>query len=73
MTKTNHHITIDPKRVLQPIEDYTFLRNEGLKKIKGVPEDDLKGAEESVQKLTDEFIAKIEALLKKKEAEILTV
>jgi ribosome recycling factor len=47
--------------------------NEGLKKIKGVPEDDLKGAEESVQKLTDEYIAKIEALLKKKEAEILTV
>jgi ribosome recycling factor len=47
--------------------------NESLKKIKGVPEDDLKGAEESVQKLTDEFIAKIEALLKKKEAEILTV
>ena len=34
MTKTNHHITIDPKRVLQPIEDYTFLRNEGLKKIR---------------------------------------
>lgn len=47
--------------------------NEQLKKIKGAPEDDLKNAEEEVQKLTDEFIAKIEALMKKKEAEIMTV
>jgi ribosome recycling factor len=47
--------------------------NESLKKIKGAPEDDVKGAEESVQKLTDEFIAKIDAHAKKKEAEIMTV
>lgn len=47
--------------------------NEHLKKIKGAPEDDLKAAEEDVQKLTDEFIAKIEALMKKKEVEIMTV
>lgn len=47
--------------------------NEGLKKIKGAPEDDLKDAEEQVQKTTDEFIAKVDALLKKKEAEIMTV
>ncbi|MBL7859210.1 MAG: ribosome recycling factor [Cyclobacteriaceae bacterium] len=47
--------------------------NESLKKIKGAPEDDLKNAEEKVQKLTDEFIAKIDALLKKKEVEIMTV
>src|SRR3954468_2317559 len=47
--------------------------NEGLKKIKGAPEDDLKNAEEEVQKLTDEFIAKIDGLMKKKEGEIMTV
>lgn len=47
--------------------------NEALKKIKGAPEDDLKNAEESVQKLTDEFIGKIDALMKKKEIEIMTV
>lgn len=49
--------------------------NEHLKKLKneGVSEDDIKNGEESVQKLTDEFIAKIDALLKKKEAEIMTV
>lgn len=47
--------------------------NEQLKKIKGVSEDDVKNAEESVQKFTDEFNLKIDALLKKKEAEIMTV
>jgi ribosome recycling factor len=47
--------------------------NEQLKKIKGVSEDDIKNAEDTVQKLTDEFIAKIDALMKKKEVEIMTV
>jgi len=47
--------------------------NEHLKKVKGVSEDDIKNAEERVQKLTDEFIAKIDAQMKKKEGEIMTV
>lgn len=47
--------------------------NESLKKIKGASEDDIKNAEESVQKLTDDFILKIDGLMKKKEAEIMTV
>jgi len=47
--------------------------NESLKKIKGVSEDDIKNAEETVQKLTDDFILKIDGLMKKKEAEIMTV
>ena len=47
--------------------------NEHLKKVKGVSEDDVKRAEEKVQKLTDEFIAKIDAQMKKKEVEIMTV
>jgi ribosome recycling factor len=47
--------------------------NEELKKVKGVSEDDVKNAEEQVQKLTDEFIGKIDALMKKKEVEIMTV
>lgn len=47
--------------------------NESLKKIKSISEDDVKNAEDKVQKMTDEFIAKIEALMKKKEAEIMTV
>ena len=47
--------------------------NEHLKKVKGVSEDDVKFAEEKVQKLTDDFIARIDALMKKKEGEIMTV
>jgi ribosome recycling factor len=47
--------------------------NEQLKKIKGASEDDVKNAEETVQKMTDDFIARIDALMKKKEAEIMTV
>ena len=47
--------------------------NEQLKKIKGVSEDDVKNGEEQVQKMTDESITKIDALMKKKEAEIMTV
>jgi ribosome recycling factor len=47
--------------------------NEHLKKIKGASEDDIKNAEDVVQKLTDEFVGKIDALMKKKENEIMTV
>jgi ribosome recycling factor len=47
--------------------------NEHLKRIKGASEDDVKNAEDEVQKMTDEFIARIDALMKKKEGEIMTV
>ncbi|HMJ69118.1 MAG TPA: ribosome recycling factor [Cyclobacteriaceae bacterium] len=47
--------------------------NEQLKKIKGVSEDDVKNGEDIVQKTTDEFIGKIDAVMKKKEGEIMTV
>jgi ribosome recycling factor len=47
--------------------------NEHLKKIKGVSEDDIKNAEAQVQELTNDFISKIDGLMKKKEVEIMTV
>ncbi len=47
--------------------------NEELKRIKGVSEDDVKNAEERVQEMTNEFIARIDALMKKKEGEIMTI
>ena len=47
--------------------------NEQLKKIKGVSEDDIKNAEATVQKMTDEFMVRIDSLFKKKEVEIMTV
>ncbi|MDF1504695.1 ribosome recycling factor [Roseisolibacter sp. H3M3-2] len=44
-----------------------------LKKLDGVSEDDKKHAEKDLQKLHDDHIGKIEALLKAKEAEIMEV
>ncbi len=44
-----------------------------LKKLDGVSEDDVKHAEKELQKLHDEFIAKVDALMKSKEAEIMEV
>lgn len=47
--------------------------NEMINDLKGISEDDQKNAVDVVQKLTDESISKIDALLKKKEVEIMTV
>ena len=47
--------------------------NEELKSIKGVSEDDVKNAEVRVQEMTNDFISKIDALMKKKEGEIMTI
>ncbi len=44
-----------------------------LKKLDGVSEDDVKHAEKDLQKAHDEFIAKVDALVKSKEAEIMEV
>jgi ribosome recycling factor len=44
-----------------------------LKKLEGVSEDDVKHAEKDLQKLHDEFVAKIDALMKAKEHEIMEV
>ena len=44
-----------------------------LEKKKEITEDDVKGNETRVQKLTDNFTAKCEDIGKKKEAELLTV
>jgi len=50
----------------------TEARNE-LKKLDGVSEDDVKHAEKDLQKVHDEYIAKIDALMKAKEHEIMEV
>ncbi|MBA2688977.1 MAG: ribosome recycling factor [Gemmatimonadaceae bacterium] len=44
-----------------------------LKKLEKVSEDDVKHAEKDLQKLHDEYIGKVDALLKAKEAEIMEV
>lgn len=47
--------------------------NDDLKKLDGVSEDLVKDAEGSVQKLTDQYVAKIDGLVSAKEKEIMTV
>ena len=44
-----------------------------LKKLSGVSEDDVKHAEKDLQKLHDDFIHKVDDMLKAKEAEIMSV
>jgi ribosome recycling factor len=44
-----------------------------LKKMSGVSEDDVKHAEKDLQKVHDEYIGKIDGLMKGKEAEIMEV
>ncbi len=46
---------------------------ERLKKLEGVSEDDVKHAEKDLQKLHDEYIARLDAMLKAKEQEIMEV
>ena len=46
---------------------------DALKKLSGVSEDEVKHAEKELQKVHDEEIAKIDAAMKAKEAELLEV
>jgi len=46
---------------------------EGLKKLDGVSEDDVKHAEKELQKVHDDYIHKVDELTKAKEAEIMEV
>ena len=47
--------------------------NDSLRKLEGISEDLIKDAEGDVQKLTDEFTGKIDALVDAKEKDIMTV
>ena len=47
--------------------------NDALKKNKDLPEDEVKKQQDEIQKATDKYIAKIDALLAEKEADLLKV
>lgn len=47
--------------------------NDELKKIDDLNEDQLKDAEEEVQKLTDQYVAKVDSMVEQKEKDIMTV
>ena len=47
--------------------------NDHVKKLSGLPEDDVKSGQEEIQKLTDQSIGEAEKLAEQKEESILTV
>ncbi|HEY4797820.1 MAG TPA: ribosome recycling factor [Bacteroidia bacterium] len=47
--------------------------NEEVRKIKSLTQDEVKGAEEKIQQMTDGYITKVDKHLEQKEKEILTV
>ena len=55
------------------------VRRDGIEKFKSmqknneITEDDLRNAEDSIQKLTDKYVAEIDKILEKKEKEIMSV
>ena len=55
------------------IRHWRTVERDRLKKLDGVSEDDVKHAEKDLQKVHDEYIGKIDALMKAKEHEIMEV
>jgi len=57
------------------IRNLRRVANETGKKLKdsGTPEDDVKKLETDVQKVTDEFISKIDKMMEAKEKEVMTI
>jgi len=70
LVKILHNLAEDGRIVIRHAR--TDAR-EKLKKLKSVSEDEVKLAEKDLQKLHDDFIAKIEQAVKTKEAEIMEV
>ena len=70
LVKVLHKLAEDGRIAIRHVR--TDARDK-LKKLDGVSEDDKKHAEKDLQKLHDDFIGKIDELLKGKEAEIMEV
>jgi ribosome recycling factor len=70
LVKVTHKFAEDGRVAIRHVR--TDARDR-LKKLDGVSEDEKTRAEKDLQKLHDEYIQKIEALLKAKEAEIMAV
>ncbi len=70
LVKVTHKFAEDGRVAVRHVR--TDARDK-IKKVDGVSDDEKSRAEKEVQKLHDEYIQKIEALLKAKEAEIMAV
>ena len=70
LVKVVHKMAEDGRVAVRHVRTHA---RETLKKLSGVSEDDVKHAEKDLQKAHDDYIHKIDELIKAKEAEILEV
>ena len=70
LVKIVHKLAEDGKIAVRHARTHA---RDGLKKLTGTSEDDVKHAEKDLQKVHDDYIGKIDALIKAKEAEIMEV
>lgn len=70
LVKVVHTLAEDGKIAIRHARTHA---RDGLKKLSGVSEDDVKHAERDIQKVHDDYIGKIDTLIKAKEAEIMEV
>ena len=70
LVKIIHKLAEDGKIAVRHARTHA---RDGLKKLTGVSEDDVKHAEKDLQKVHDDYIGKIDAMIKAKEAEIMEV
>ena len=70
LVKIIHKLAEDGKIAVRHARTHA---RDGLKKMTGVSEDDVKHAEKDLQKVHDDYIGKIDAMIKAKEAEIMEV
>ena len=70
LVKIVHKLAEDGRIAIRHARTHT---RDGLKKLSGVSEDDVKHAEKDLQKVHDDYIGKIDAMIKAKEAEIMEV
>ena len=70
LVKIVHKLAEDGKIAIRHARTHA---RDGLKKLSGQSEDDVKHAEKDLQKVHDDYIGKIDAMIKAKEAEIMEV
>ena len=70
LVKVVHKLAEDGKIAVRHARTHA---RDALKKLSGVSEDDVKHAEKDLQKVHDDYIGKIDQLIKAKEAEIMEV
>jgi ribosome recycling factor len=70
LVKIVHKLAEDGKIAVRHARTHA---RDALKKLSGVSEDDVKHAEKDLQKVHDDYIGKIDTMIKAKEAEIMEV